>query len=293
MLLIPDHVNKLASRELEIACEAALQAGQIIYHAWNNQPTDFKEKDGHYDLVSVVDEQADTAIQSIIKNAFPEDRIISEELSPDFDSWAMKGRVWICDPLDGTASFLFKTDPVSPCVMIALIVDGFTQLSVILQPMIARWTYAVKGQGAFVNCEKVRVNSGSNLSQGWVDLNQYGDAEFESDWFKRIDRFVRGKNGARLVTRSSPHSAIALRLLRPITDNSVARGLAACMHDHNPNKPKQLPWDIVPVKLIIEEAGGEYIDVSRGLKTGLDPFNLEGPILIGARSTLEYIINSA
>ena len=65
------------------------------------------------------------------------------------------------------------------------------------------------------------------------------------------------------------------------------------MHDHNPLKPKQLPWDIVPVQLIIEEAGGCYIDAEKGIKRALDPFDLKGPILIGNRSTIEYILENA
>jgi fructose-1,6-bisphosphatase/inositol monophosphatase family enzyme len=173
--------------------------------------------------------------------------------------------------------------------MIALLVDGEPRVSVVAQPMVNRWTYAVRGLGAFVNGERAHITEPKkpNLRNAWVDMNMYGDASYESATYKSIDALVRSPLGARLVTRRAPHSAVALRLL----ESSAARGLQACVHDHNPEKPKQLPWDIVPIQLIVEEAGGVYMDTGRGIDARLDPFDLHGPILIGPRSICQYILN--
>ena len=293
LLAVPEHIYTLDNRDLQVACEAALEGAKIIKHAWENQPTMFKEKDGHYDLVSEVDEKSDECIQRILRAAFPQDPILSEELSPELECESRRGRLWICDPLDGTACFLFRTDPSAPTVMIALTVDYKPVVSVIVQPILGKWTYAVRGVGTFCDGRRMRMRKSSqgDLKHAWVDLNQYGDREYESELFTRIDKMVRSPLGARLVSRSPPYSAIALRLLSPVATEE--RGLAACLHDHNPLKPKQLPWDIVPVQLIIEEAGGEYVDACKGLDERLDPFNLQGPILIGNRSTIEYILKNA
>jgi fructose-1,6-bisphosphatase/inositol monophosphatase family enzyme len=288
---VPHYIQRHDKHELLVAYSAAIEGGNIIRDKWVNQPHTFAEKDGHYDLVSEVDAESDSLIQSIIREQYPNDRIISEELNPDTDDVKLGGRVWICDPLDGTACFLFKTDPLAPSVMIALMVDGIPEVAVVYQPIANICTYSVRGKGTFVDDLRVSITSGSSegLTQAWVDLNQYGDAHFESAWFSRIDKFVRSEAGARLVSRSPPHSAIALRLLQ----RESLRGLEACLHDHNPKKPKQLPWDIIPIQLIIEEAGGMYVDCVKGLGARLDPFNLEGPILIGSKSTVKYILDNA
>jgi myo-inositol-1(or 4)-monophosphatase len=293
---VPVHVASLRSEDLNVACAAALEAAKIIREAWENPPDSFQEKDGHYDLVSEVDERADHAIQNILRRRFPNDKILSEELNPDIACDITKSRVWIIDPLDGTACFLFKADPFSPTVMIALLENGNPSISVVVQPIVDRWTYALRDTGAFTNGKQVHVAEPSfkGLSQAWVDMNHYGDYSFESEWFKRIDMFTRGPKGARLVSRSPPYSGIALRLLRDAP--SVApnmRGLDACVHDHNPKKPKQLPWDILAIQLIIQEAGGAYVDADRGCDETLDPFNLRGPIVVGHPSVVKYILENA
>ena len=192
-LQVPLHIYSLQNRELETACEAALEGAKIIKHAWDHQPAIFKEKGGHYDLVSDVDEKSDIATQGVIRNSFPNDPILSEELNPELNQSAQGGRLWICDPLDGTACFLFRTDPQAPSVMIALTIDGTPVLSVIVQPISGNWTYAIKDRGTFKDGQRMRMRdpSKTGLNQAWVDMNHYGDKDYESAWFKRIDALVR------------------------------------------------------------------------------------------------------
>lgn len=283
-LAIPDHVSALAHPDLSDACAAVHEAAKIILKYWHNPPSVYLSKsDCHYDLVSEVDELADAAIHKILNARHPTDQILSEEINPDPTSMRIHvGRVWIVDPLDGTSSFLFKTDVAAPAVMIALIVDGTTDLSVVCQPMINRWSYAVRGKGSFRDGVRMYMQSTyESLVNSWIDMNHYGDVAFESDTFRRIDRIVRSNGGARLVSRSVPYSAVALKLLVPEEkEQKLFRGLAACVHDHNPDKPKQLPWDIVPIQLIVEEAGGVYMDSLRGPQECLNPFELKGAIVI-------------
>ena len=284
-----NHIESLRVNDLIIAAEAALRGAAIILSYWDNPPALFCDKEGsHYELVSEADHNADAAIQLVIKSAFPDDKILSEELSPDTTD-VRTGRCWIIDPLDGTSAFLFKCEPALPSVMIALVIDGEPAVSVVAQPMIKTWTYAAKGIGAFVNGERATITEPlvANLRNAWVDMNMYGDASCESDMYKAIDAFVRSPLGARLVTRRAPHSAVALGLL----EAAGSRGLQACVHDHNTEKPKQLPWDIVPIQLIVEEAGGVYMDTGKGVDARLDPFDLQGPILIGPRAICQYIID--
>ena len=286
------HAKSLQCTDLEIALIAAKAAGRIVHDSWHKpRGGDFRDKFGsHYELVSEVDESADEEIQSIIKSSFPDDKIVSEEISPDASGFDVKkGRVWIIDPLDGTSAFLFKCDPFCPSVMIALLEDGITQVSVVYQPVIDHWSYAVFGRGAFLNAHKTDILTDNKISlkDAWVDMNHYGDMVTESVTFKSIESVVRCAGGARLVTRFPPASNIAIRLL---VEPDNKHRLGACIHDHNPEKPKQCPWDIIPIKLIIEEAGGLYIDSHKGRSEPLDPFNLEGPIIVGGEKIVLEIL---
>ena len=286
------YAQSLGSVELEVALAAAVEAGKIVHDSWHKPPTEFRDKLGsHYELVSEVDETADVIVQKIIKETFPNDNILSEELNPvasEFD--VKKGRVWIIDPLDGTSAFLFKCDPFCPSVMIAMMEDGITKVAVVYQAVQNFFSYAVLNKGAFLNGEKSTVlhDSKISLKDAWVDMNHYGDRENESSTFAQIESIIRCAGGARLVTRMPPASNVAIRLLM---EGSSKRRLGACIHDHIPAKPKQCPWDIIPIKLIIEEAGGLYIDSHKGMAEPLDPFDLQGPIIIGNNKIVAEILD--
>ena len=280
---IPEHVYTLDSADLNIACEAVLAAAKIISTYWDQPVCEFACKDGeNYDLVSIVDESADKAIHRVLTQHCPTDSILSEEVSPT--TVCTSGRLWVVDPLDGTSSFLFRVDPSCPSVMIALMVDNVCELSVVCQPLVSTWTYALANRGAFSNGKRIRVsNTCTQIDSAWIDMNHYGCVKYESAEFLKIDSIVRNsKGGAKLVTRSAPHSAIALRLCQGC--------LSMCVHDHNPShKPKQLPWDIVPIQLIITEAGGMYVDLVRGPLVPLDPFDVKGPIVIANPQLVKHL----
>ena len=119
-------------------------------------------------------------------------------------------------------------------------------------------------------------------------MNHYGDMANESATFKSIESIIRCAGGARLVTRMAPASGVAIRML---VEGSSKRRLGACIHDNIPAKPKQCPWDIIPIKLIVEEAGGLYIDSHKGVSEDLDPFDLRGPIIIGNKRIVAEILD--
>ena len=66
---------------------------------------------------------ADTGIERMVRDrlatVFPEDRIMGEE---EGGTWEGAGRVWIVDPIDGTANFA-RAIPIW-ATLIALQVDG-------------------------------------------------------------------------------------------------------------------------------------------------------------------------
>lgn len=93
--------------------------------------------------VTDADKSVEDAIRAQLTHARPEDSIIGEEFGSSGDS----ERVWIIDPIDGTANFL-RGVPVW-ATLIALRVDGEYVLGVVSAPAMGRRWWGEKDQGAF------------------------------------------------------------------------------------------------------------------------------------------------
>ncbi len=146
-------------------------------------------------------------------------------------------------------------------------------LGVVYFPLTQEWYYGQRGRGAWRNGSRLICEASEPLAETWVELNHYGNAQWETPFFAELRERLRSSNGARLVTSNVPHSGVAMR---------VATGgghLAAAVHDNNPRHVKQGPWDIAAPQLILEEAGGVFVS-PHGERT--DPF--AGQPVIAARS---------
>lgn len=272
---IPEHALTLG-QDLQVAVDAAVAAGRIISENYSRL-IDIEEK-GVGDLVSFVDRACDEAVQNVLRNVFPDDGVLSEELSSD--TVENGERLWVIDPLDGTAGFLFQVDERISSVMIALRKNMRTVVSVVLFPLVNELYYAKSGEGAFLNGRRLTTDHvATDLSKAWVDMNHYGDFHHQSKEFTVLDERLRSEDGARLVTRFAPHSGIFSRIVRP------SSRLAAVVHD-NGSKVKQGPWDIIPAQLILEEAGGVMLNMEG---ERVDPFVQEPFIAAGNRKIADSI----
>jgi fructose-1,6-bisphosphatase/inositol monophosphatase family enzyme len=250
----------LTTREGTFAAQAAAIAGTEIRRAYR-APRHIERKAAG-DYVTEVDYSSEAAIVAHLSEMTPNIPIISEESSPD--PIVPSGRVWVIDPLDGTSAFLFKTDPAHPAVMISLLENCMPIVSIVYLPLVDRWFCAEKGQGAWIQtrdeagCEfasKVRGDDGpKTLSDAHVVMNHYGDSAHETRIFRRISQLLRADAGAGLVTVEPPNSAVSCRMM------DVNSQIAAVVHDNSPKIVKQALWDIAPILLFVEEAGGYVCD---------------------------------
>lgn len=71
-------------------------------------------------------------------------------------------RYWVCDPLDGAIHFLQGLSPW--CISLALIENGLAVFSVIYDAVRDELFTAMRGQGAWMNGEKLAVNIRNRLS---------------------------------------------------------------------------------------------------------------------------------
>lgn len=207
--------------------------------------------------------------------------MLSEELSSDVVEDG--GRLWVIDPLDATAAFLFGAGRSFVSVMISLRQNFETELAVILFPLTGEWFYAKRGEGAFKNGQKIDTKKVTKkLNEAWVEMNHYGDAAFETEEFAKLDKRLRSADGARLVTRFAPYSGVVARIVEQ------DKRIAAVVHDNNPQSVKQAPWDIIPAQLLLEEAGGVFVNL-KGER--VDPLKAELMVAAGNREVAEAILD--
>jgi myo-inositol-1(or 4)-monophosphatase len=264
-----EHASSI-SPFLKIAVQAAAAAGEIIRDGSTKRHVVEQKAVG--DLVSDIDREADQVACDLIRghSDWP---ILSEELNAEQE---VVDEMWIVDPLDGSGAFLMSGGPEFPSVLIALRQEAKTQIGVCYFPLTGDWYYAERGKAAWRNGKRLVCDSNLDLADIWVEMNQYGDAEMETEYFLALRNRLRSSAGARMVTSSFPHAGVAMRIA------SMQTPLLAAVHDNNPKSLKQGPWDIAATQLILEEAGGVFLNPD-GQRT--DPFVAE-PIIVAASSDI-------
>lgn len=235
------------SRELETAQAAAREAG-IFLVSRRGQAHVLHKKEIHDDLLDV-DEEAEAIIIRHLQSAFPADGIHSEEAGADNST---ASRVWIVDPLDGSANFQHRS-PVFG-VAIGLIIDDTTMLSVIYLPVLDEMYSAVKGQGAFLNDGAIQVSNVEGLDDAIIYVGDFAKTG------------KHGDNAPRIATVSQlADNAYRVRMVgTAATDFAyVASGRADGLIMYTSN-----PWDIKAGTLLVEEAGGKATAFTN--RSGLD-----------------------
>lgn len=269
-------LDKRTVAALSVAVRAADRAGEVVREGYY-QAQEIEDK-GHGDLVSQVDIKCDHIIQEAIYASFPDDIILSEELTPDQD---VKDKpYWVIDPLDGTSAYLFRTAIDMPSVMIAYCDKQGPLFSVIFFPLSDEFFYAVRGHGAFENRRQLYCKD-CRLDRAWVEMNQYSEVKYESAQFKKLRDNLRKTGGARLVTTCPPHSGVGVRIAEG------EKKVSAVIHDNNPKWLKQGPWDVIPAALILQEAGGTVITFKG---KPYDPFTPEPFIMASSKKLAHQIM---
>ena len=260
---------------LTLAIQAARAAGEVICSGAGQ--LNVVEQKGVGDLVSQVDRDADRAAIEVLESAssLP---ILSEELNSDE---AECDNMWIVDPLDATSAFLMQAGPQYPSTLVALREAGRTKLGVVFFPLTNECFYAERGFGAWQDGQRIVCDSDEVLSEVWVEMNQYGNAAHETAYFAELRNHLRSVQGARLVTTNVPHSGVAVRIA------SNTNSLAVAIHDNRREHVKQAPWDIAAPQVILEEAGGVFVN-PEGETT--NPFRAEPIIVARSRRLAEQVV---
>lgn len=210
---------------LEFATHLARQAGASLRDVFRLSGTAASMK-ADRSFVTQADVATDQLITSAIKQHYPGETIISEELHNSLT--AITPAMWIVDPLDGTTNFSLGLHVWG--VLITRLQAGQPEISVQYFPMLDEMYTAQRGQGAWLNGEPIHTRP--------PDPSQpYGFFACCSRTHRRYDIAIRYK------PRILGAAAYSFCML--------ARGTALISLEVTPKI-----WDIAAAWLLVQEAGG-------------------------------------
>lgn len=203
---------------------------------------DVREKRAH-DLVTSVDEEAESIFVDRLSQLLPEAGFIAEEGTRSTQGERYD---WVIDPLDGTTNFVHGIP--SYCTSVALLENGIPVLGVVHEIVHRETFHAVKGEGTKLNGEPVQSSSNASFEDSLIVTG------FPPRNFEHMDAYIEVFKDLLIKTRG------ARRLGSAAADLCyVACGRFDVFYEFGLK-----PWDVAAGLLIVQEAGGRVTDFSLG-----------------------------
>ncbi len=212
--------------DLVLALEAAEAADAISLARFRAADLEVRTKPDNTP-VTEADEAVETEIRRLIQLARRRDAILGEEHGVTGES----RRRWIVDPIDGTRNYS-RGIPVW-ATLIALEEAGEVQLGVVSAPALGRRWYAERGGGAWAGDDRVRVSS----------VRRVEDAVLTFALEQPLPALAAEAWHARGYGDFWSHMLVAEGAVDGAID---AIGVSV--------------WDLAPVQVVVEEAGGTFTD---------------------------------
>lgn len=195
---------------------------------------------GRGNYVTETDVACEQAAIRILREEFPDHRVLSEETSAQVTDWD-RGLLWVIDPIDGTANFARGIPTFA--FNIALCLDGEPILGLTYQPVTGDEFFAESGEGLFVNGARARVSSAATLPESLMGIGLGYD-------------YDRAAKALRILADLWP----GVQMVQNI--GSAALGLAYAASGRFDLYVHHFlsPWDMAPGIVQVREGGGIVID---------------------------------
>jgi len=250
---------------LAVARGAAEDAGAVLMeHFGRLSEGDVRSKGVARDLLTAADLASERLLVGRLREALPEHAIEAEEetCDPGADG---EGPRWFLDPLDGTINFVHGL-PLF-CVSMGLFEAGRPQVAVVHAPRLGETFWAVRGEGAFRDGERLSVSHTRELGDAILATGfPYRRGELEHDNLENFARFFHSVRGLRRMGSAALDLAF-----------TAAGRFDGFWELH------LAPHDVAAGALLVREAGGEVTDAHGGddwLRGG--SIVAAGPALAGA-----------
>lgn len=221
---------------LSVAIEAAHAAGKLQKEGFGSELV-VNEMLKH-DIKLDLDVRSQALITEIILRHFPDHAVLGEEGDAGNASSSTQ---WIVDPIDGTVNFFYGIPHF--CVSIAVKQDGVLVAGVIYDPMQDETWAVEKGSKATLNGKPIRTSDRAHLSDAVVTVGFSKSREALESSFDRYKRI-----------------ALEVRKTRMLGSAALAMAYIACGRLDAYIEEQISEWDIAAGKILLDAAGGEYIE---------------------------------
>jgi myo-inositol-1(or 4)-monophosphatase len=235
---------------IEIAIEAAREAGRILQD-YRGRSYEVKTKyDQQFNLVTEADKASERAIIDVILRYYPEHQILGEEGGAVATRSEYK---WIIDPLDGTTNFTHAFPIYS--VSIAVEYRGEVVAGVVFDPTADELFHAERGSGAYLNDTRLHVSRVEELSRAMLVTGFPYNVQENPNWCH--ERFIAFLMHAQAVRRLGSAALDCAYVAAGRLDGYWEVALQ--------------PWDKAAGQLLVTEAGGRISNFEGGLHSNYDP----------------------
>lgn len=219
----------------------ATEAGAAVLKHFYHGEFKISNKEGFNNLVTEADHAAEKAIFEVIKEAYPQHYLLSEEAGEIIQDSAYK---WIIDPIDGTVNFANGL-PLC-CVSIGLEYEGNMIMGAVYNPILQEFFFAEKFYGATLNANKISVSTKTEVSTSCLVTGfPYTYLDSPNGPLQVFERLIRKGIPVRRL------GSAAMDLCW------VAAGRFDGFYEHKLNA-----WDSAAGYLIVQEAGGKVTDIT-------------------------------
>ncbi len=213
-------------------------------------------KEGVGNFVTYYDKLNQEELRKGLMDLLPEAVFVGEE--EDVHAQIRDGYSFIVDPIDGTMNFI--RDQKASAVSVGLLKDGKPYIGMIYNPYRDEMFKAERGQGAFLNGERIHVSDRS-MSEAIIYL---GTGSYYTELYDVTYRYSKAFFERGFDFRRSGSVAIDL------CDLAAGRG-EVCFES------RLQPWDYAAAAAIVEEAGGKISQLD------FSPLNFGAPCSVLAR----------
>ena len=144
--------------------EIVRAAGAMMHEAFTAPDKPAYSLKGRQDYLTATDGAVELFVREQIAKRFPGDAVLGEEGGGAVDG----PRLWIVDPIDGTANFARQIPHF--CISLGLMVESALQAGAIYAPMSDELFIAELGKGAWLNGERMRVSAVGVLTAASVEI---------------------------------------------------------------------------------------------------------------------------
>jgi myo-inositol-1(or 4)-monophosphatase len=222
---------------LDFCCRLAAEAGRLAHGAFGSPLVSLK---GRHDEVTAMDREVERFIRAAIAKAYPDDAVLGEEDGAS-DGLATAERVWIIDPIDGTANYARSI--AHYCVSIGYAEHGVPTVGALHDPSHQRLYFAERNRGAWLteggsSAQRLAVSPVSSLEAATVECG-WSLRRPQADYLAMVKRVL----DAGCAFRRAGSGALGL------ADVAAGRTEGYCeLHINS--------WDCAAGLLLVAEAGG-------------------------------------